>query len=78
VAGCVVLPQETNGKALSPRDGILLLGGKPRTYREPADVRQMLLKVILRLAFHGQYFKAQYSKLIPLQQKNRVSLGDGW
>jgi hypothetical protein len=47
-----VFSQKTNGKAFSPRDGILLLGGKAGAYREPADVRQMLLKVILGSAFH--------------------------
>jgi len=52
----VVLSQQTNGKALGPCGGILLLGGQAGAYREPADVRQMLLKLILGSAFHSSTF----------------------
>jgi hypothetical protein len=57
VAGCVVFPQQTDGKTLGPCGGVLLLGGQAGGYSEPADVREMLLKLILGSAFfHSSTF----------------------
>ena len=52
VARCVVFLQKTDRKTLSPRGRFCLFGGEAGAYGEPANVRQMLLKFILGLAFH--------------------------
>lgn len=54
VAGDVVFAEEADGEAFGASDRAHLFGGQTGDYSEPADVGQMLLKVVFRFAFHAR------------------------
>ena len=60
-----MFPEEADGKAFGAGNCVRLVAGKAWDYCKPADVGQMLFKVILSSAFH----------VSPLREKGHGSIG---